>query len=279
MPTLPARPLRDVHSTPSVNAYIAQLWARRPYIWYVASSELRSRQAATRLGNFWHVLTPILQIAVYFVIFGLLLQIDRGIDNFILFLTVGLFFFQSTQRATLAGAKSIVANTGIIKAIKFPRAILPLSSTLTETLASLSAFLIVFAVALLTGQPPRWEWLVLMPLIALLTLFNTGAALVAARSAIHFRDISQLLPFVFRLLMWGSGVIFSLEAFTRGKEWVQSLFALNPLYGFITLARWAVMGDDNAEPVLVVSVVIWTVALLVGGFLWVRRGEERYARD
>jgi teichoic acid transport system permease protein len=231
----------------------------------------------TVLGNLWHLLNPLLTIGVYYLIFGLLLQTDRGIDNFFLFLTIGLFLFQYTQKATIDGAKSIVSNLGLIRAIRFPRAILPLTSTVTETLASISTFAVAYLVALLSGSPVTWRWLMFPGVVALMFVFNVGAALVAARLTTHFQDTTQILPFLFRLLLYGSGVIFSVDAYTEDNPTLQALFTLNPMYCFITLGRWCLMGGD-LEGSLLLSATLWATALSVFGFLWFRAAEDRYAR-
>jgi teichoic acid transport system permease protein len=269
--------MRDAHQTEQLGPYLRDLWARRGYLWYVATNELKSRQVTTVLGNLWHLLNPLLTIGVYYLIFGLLLKTDRGIDNFFLFLTIGLFLFQYTQKATIDGAKSIVSNVGLIKAIRFPRAILPLTSTVTETLASVSTFVVAYGVALLSGSPITWRWLMLPGVIALMFVFNVGAALVSARLTTHFRDTTQILPFLFRLLLYGSGVIFSVDAYTENNPTVQALFTLNPMYCFITLGRWCLMGG-NLEGRLLLSASVWSVVLVIFGFVWFRAAEERYAR-
>jgi teichoic acid transport system permease protein len=268
--------LADVHESAKLRPYLSDLWSRRSYITYVSASELRSRQVTTVLGNLWHLLNPALTIAVYYIIFGLLLQTTRGVDNFLLFLTVGIFIFSFTQRATISGAKSIVSNAGLIKSIKFPRALLPVTSTLTETLASLPSFAVLYAVALFTGEAPHWRWLLLPGIIALQMVFNLGAGFVAARATTHFRDTTQILPFVFRLLLYASGVIFSAEAYADSRWWF--LFVLNPMYCFISLGRWSMLGDPTAGSVLV-SALVWTAGAVIIGFFWFRAAEERYARD
>lgn len=272
-------PLVDVHKTDQLGPYLTEVWHRRPYIWYVSTSELRARQVTTVLGNLWHLLNPALTVAVYYVIFGLLLRVDRGVDNFILFLTSGLFIFQTTQRTVTVGASAVVANVGLIKAIKFPRSILPLTTTVTETLGSLSTFAVIGIVAILTGQAPRLEWLLFPPLVLVQVLFNLGAAFFFARLTTHFRDTTQILPFVFRLLLYGSGVIFNVAAYARGNTLIELVFTLNPIYGFVTMARWTIMGDENVSWLMLVATVGWSVLLLVLGFAWFRRGEETYARD
>jgi len=270
--------LRDAHESAQLVPYLKDVWARRGYIWYVSVNELRTRQITNVLGNLWHLLNPLLTIGVYYIIFGLLLQVDRGVDNFLLFLTVGLFIFQFTQKATIDGARSIVSNTGLLKAVKFPRAILPITATVTEFAASLSTFLMMFVILLIGGESPRWTWL-LFPLVVILqSAFNLGSSMVAARMTTQFRDTTQILPFVFRLLLYGSGVIYNVDAYVDDNEAAAVLFTLNPMYCLITMARWTIFGGD-LDPAVVVSAVVWSVGGAIFGFLWFRAAEERYARD
>lgn len=270
--------LRDAHAAAKLGPYLAETWERRAYIGHVAINELKTRQITNVLGNLWHLLNPALSIAVYYLIFGLLLKTTRGVDNFILFLASGLFIFQFTQKATIDGSKAIVGNKGIIKAIRFPRAILPVTSTATEFLATLPTYCVLYIVALLTGADLSLRWILLIPLLCLQFVFNTGAALITARIGSHFADTTQILPFVFRLLLYSSGVIFSVDAYVEDNPLVELLFLLNPLYCFITIGRWTVMGGDFRED-LFLSALVWSFFILVVGFLWFRRAEETYARD
>jgi teichoic acid transport system permease protein len=210
--------------------------------------------------------------------FGLLLDVSGRGENFLLFLTIGLFVFQYTQRAAMQGAQSIVINLGLIKAIRFPRSILPASSTLTETLASIPTFLIMFVLALGVGEAVSVRWLLFPLLLGVQAVFSLGVAMIAARLTTHFLDTVQVLPFVFRLLMYGSGVMFSLRAYIPDNGVLQLLAAMNPLYCFIELARWCVFGS-GFQPEYVVSVTVWTFATVVVGFFWFRSGEEGFARD
>ena len=271
-----AQGLRDVYESSRLDRYLRGMWDRREYIRYVAMNELKSRQMMSVLGNLWHLLNPMLSIAVYWVIFGLVLKVDRGVDNFIAFLTVGVFTFAFTQRSTTQGARSVVTNMGLIKAIRFPRAVLPASSTLTEAFATIPAIAVMVAVALLSGEPVTTRWLAILPLFALQLVFNFGAALVAARLTHHVRDVVQILPFFFRLLLYGSGVIFSVDAYADSS--VKWLFYLNPMYDFVTMMRWAVI-DGSAEWVLLVSATLWSVLLCSLGFLWFRAAEASYGSD
>lgn len=270
--------LHDAHESVKVTLYLRRVWSRRSYIWYVALQELRARQVNNVLGNLWHLLNPALTIGVYYVIFGLLLKTTRGVDNFILFLTVGLFVFQAIQKATTDGAKAIVSNAGVIRSIQFPRAVLPATSTVTEMIGSLSTFGLMYAILLVGGERPRWTWLLFPILLAVLFMFNLGAAMIAARLTTHFRDTTQILPFFFRLLLYASGVIYNVDAYVENNPGANLLFTLNPAYCFITTARWMMLGNDFKMSV-VVSAVTWSFAILTIGFLWFRNGEGQYGRD
>ena len=276
MSSAPANELRDAYATDRVAVYLMRLWARREYVWFVARSELRSRQMTSLLGNVWHLLNPALSIAVYFVIFGVLLDGDRGVDNYILFITVGVLFFADVQRATMAGAGAIANNRGLLQSLAFPRAMLPITSTLTESLASLPGLVVIYSVALLTSESPRITWLLLPLLLAVMGLLNLGLALIAARGSSQYADLRQVLPFLFRLLLYGSGVVFSVDVVAEGRSWAW-IFDLNPVYGYLSIARWSMMGGELRWEWLVAAAV-WTAIAGVGGFWWFRRAEDNYGR-
>ena len=268
--------LRDVHIPSGLRPYVAAMWSRRSYVSYVARSTLREEQMNSVLGNIWHLLNPLLQITVYYVIFGVVLKVDRGVDNFITFLAIGTLAFTFCQRSTLSGAGSIVKNLGLIRAVEFPRAVLPFTSTLTETLSMLPSLLVIGVVAVATGETPSPRWLLLIPVMGVLAIFSLGAALFAARATSVVRDVQQILPFVFRILLYASGVLFSAAEYAEGSyRW---FFTLNPVYAFLTIARWTILGSDVSLSLLL-SAGIWTVVLTVTGFLWFRAGEASYGRS
>lgn len=270
--------LRDAHEAAKLGPYLRDVWSRQSYVKHVAINELRSRQATNVLGSLWHLLNPVLTIGVYYLVFGLIIRSDRGVDHFLLFLTIGLFVFQLGQKSTTDGARSVIANKGLIKAVQFPRVILPLTSTYTEVLAAIPTFAVAYVVALASGVGPTWRWLMLPPLLALMTVFNAGTAMIAARLTTHFADTTQILPFAFRLLLYMSGVIFSVDAYVADSAVLNTLFTLNPYYCFITLARWSIMAG-NLQTDLLVSAVVMSVVFFVAGFAWFRSAEEMYARD
>jgi teichoic acid transport system permease protein len=266
----------DVHVPPGNIAYFRSVLARRDYMMYSASNELQSRQMTSVLGNLWHLLNPLLQIGVYFLVFGVILGVNRG-ENYFAFLSIGIFVFGFTQRSTMSGASSITNNKGLLNAFAFPRALLPVTSTITEALATISPVVVIYAVAVLSGITPSLRWFALLPLLLVQLVFNFGCALMAARATNSVRDLNQVLPFLFRILLYVSGVLFDVRLYAEGKgyEW---LFHLNPIYCIVTLTRWSILGGDYPAKATVIFIV-WSAVMAAGGLAWFRAGEGTYGRE
>jgi len=228
----------------------------------------------TVFGNLWHLLNPALSIAVYYVIFGLVLSTTRGVDNYITFLAIGVLGFQFTVKAITTSSNSLLSNAGLLRSISFPRAMLPLTANMTEAIAFLPNLLIIFVVALLQGVEPSTLWLMVFPLLIVQTLLNTGLSLVAARLTHQFRDVQNILPYVFRLIFYGSGVLFFVGAYVEDPT-LRWLFYVNPIFCILTLYRWAILGM-TADLFEIASLGIWTFLAVVIGFWYFRRGEASY---
>lgn len=254
--------------------YIRELWQRRDYVRYVARSDLRSQQMNTVLGNLWHLLNPALQIAVFYLIFGVILGVTRGVDNLLAFMSVGLFSYQYSTTSVTQGAKSITGNRPLLRSIWFPRAMLPLTTTTTQLFAFLPKLVVMLVVCLVTGEPMLITWLLVPAILVLQSTLNFGLALMAARAGNHVADLQNLLPFIFRMLLYGSGVLFLIDEYVQQSKY-QLLFELNPFYGIIAIWRWAIL-DYPLAPHLAVYTATTSVIVLMIGIFWFRRGERGY---
>ena len=96
--------LRQSAARPPLRKYIQSVWARRNFIWAFASAKNISMYTDSRLGQVWQLLTPILNVSVYYLIFGVLLNTKRGVPDFIPFLVTGVFMFGFTQRSITSGS-------------------------------------------------------------------------------------------------------------------------------------------------------------------------------
>ncbi len=264
---------------PPLGRYLRQLVERRHFLIAFSRARVLSTYSKARLGQLWQVVTPLLHAGVYYLLFAVLLNTDRGIENFVGFLVVGVFIFGFTQRCVLRGADAINRNLGLIRALHFPRATLPLATTLAEFQHLAPALAVLTAVVLVTGEPLTARWLLVVPAVALQCLFNAGIALAVARVGAQVRDINQILPFAMRTWFYVSGVFFSLDrVLNRVPDAVDIVLQANPAAVYIDLVRAAVLSGHEPLPHSWPLAVGWAALAIVGGFLFFWRAEERYGR-
>jgi teichoic acid transport system permease protein len=272
--------LRPVLATTSTVDYLRQMWDRRSFAVAMPMEEVRAAHQDTLLGNVWHLFNPLLSVAVYYLIFGVVLDASRGIDNYILWLTIGVFTYRLTANSVTAGANSLARNQGLMRAMRFPRALLPVSTVIGRLITFGFELGVLLAVALITGEGVSRR-LVLIPLIVVVhTALNLGGAFVAARLNDSYRDIQQVIPFFFQLLRYMSGVMFSIDQFVvaeTSNPWLVRLIELNPLVQILNLYRWAFMGTA-IDPLRLAESVLISVALLIFGFRFFRANELEYGR-
>jgi teichoic acid transport system permease protein len=242
--------LRPSSARPGLVSYLRLLWQRRHFIVAYATARNVSMYTEARLGQLWQVLTPLLNSAVYYLIFGIIFQANRGISNYTAFLVIGVFIFAFTERSIVVGSTVMRANIQLIRALYFPRACLPLAYVLVEFQQLAVSLLVVFAIVLGTGEPLTWYWLLLLPVLVLQGMFNVGAALLMARFGAGAQDFSELIPFLTRVWRYFCGVMYSvtsLPSYATLPTWAKDLISLNPAAVYISLARYALMATFRAD--------------------------------
>jgi teichoic acid transport system permease protein len=289
---LPLRELARRHGLtaacklPSLPAYSRQLWSYRYFIASYANAKVTSALGKTRLGMLWQVLTPLINAAVYYVIFGVVLSTARGVDNFVPYLCTGVFIFQVTQSVVQAGVQAISGNLGLIRALHFPRASLPLAITMVEVRNMFASMAVLMIIVLGFGEPLTFEWLLVVPIFLLQSVFNAGLAMAAARLGSKVADIKQLVPFIMRIWLYGSAVLYPVTKFSSNEhlqahKWALYVVEANPLLVFIDLMRHALMEEVPlaASPmVLWLEAIGWALVVGLGGYVYFWRGEKGYGR-
>jgi teichoic acid transport system permease protein len=274
---------------PRLGAYVRQLWARRHFILAFSQAKLTAQYSQAKLGQLWQVATPLLNALVYFLIFGLILGARDGVPggehNYIPFLVIGVFVFTFTQQSVLSGVRAISGNLGLVRALHFPRASLPIAFSLQQLQQLLYSMLVLLVILLGFRQVPTWSWLLVVPALVLQFFFNTGLAMIMARLGSKTPDLAQLMPFVLRTWMYASGVMFPLHYMlttrAHAPAWAAELIAANPAAVYMDLMRFALIDDYTREalPPHVWSLAAgWAVAFGVLGFVYFWKAEERYGR-
>jgi teichoic acid transport system permease protein len=304
--------LRPSSARPGLIKYLGLLWQRRHFILAFATARNVSMYTEARLGQLWQVLTPLLNSAVYYLIFGILFEAKRGIDNYVAFLVTGVFIFSFTERSIVTGSTVMRANIQLIRALYFPRASLPLAYVLVEFQQLAASMLVVFAIVLGTGEPLTWYWFLLVPTLVLQAMFNMGAALLMARVGAAAQDFSELVPFLTRVWRYFCGVMYSIASLPATiPAWAIKVITLNPAAAYISLTRYAIIAsyrDDlpGAKPYNAKACALfnlkkipslqaychptvtttdlwlaglgWAVVTLVVGVLFFWQAEARYGR-
>ena len=237
--------LRTIQACPPLPEYLRGLWNRREFSRFVPANHVRSAHLDTALGNAWFLLNPILQIAIYFLLFGLLIDADRGVDNYLAYLTIGVLSFNLVSQSFLGASRCIPNNTALIRSLYFPRASIPITALLSSIYTFGPALLVMVACALLAGESPSIRWLLLPVVLLMLFLILLGFVMAIARVGSYFGDLHSLLPHLRRMLFYGSGVLFDPLSFTSGP--IPSARSSNCCAGLLwtVRSRWA---SGSAHP-------------------------------
>jgi teichoic acid transport system permease protein len=298
--------LRPSAQRPVIGKYLRELARRWSFIMGFATARNIAMYTEAKLGQLWQVLAPMLNAGVYFLIFGLLLHISRGVLNYPAFLVTGVFVFSFTQRTFISTSKVITDSLPLIRALQFPRAALPLAYVMIELQQMLLSMAVLLVIVVATGEPVTWYWLLVVPALGLQIMFNAGIALFAARIGARVNDFAQLLPFLMRTWLYLSGVLFSIAGLTAyiTQRWAVLLMQINPASVYITLMRNALLASLRMQapgskpfnaalcsktsiaychatlssPTLWYLGAGWAVVALLGGFMFFWRKEVFYGR-
>ncbi|MEV6400310.1 ABC transporter permease [Streptomyces sp. NPDC051907] len=269
---------------PGLVAYVRQLWGRRHFILAFSQAKLTAQYSQAKLGQLWQVATPLLNALVYFLIFGLILEADRGMPTeiYVPFLVTGVFVFTFTQSSVMAGVRAIAGNLGLVRALHFPRASLPISFALQQLQQLMFSMIVLVLIVVAFGSYPSLSWLLVLPALALQFVFNTGLALIMARLGSKTPDLAQLMPFIMRTWLYASGVMFSIPVMLKDKPaWIADVLMYNPAAVYMDLIRFALIdgyGSENLPSHVWAAGLIWAVLIGCAGFVYFWKAEERYGR-
>ncbi|WP_369389593.1 ABC transporter permease [Streptomyces sp. CG1] len=269
---------------PTLPEYVRQLWARRHFITAFATAKLTAQYSEAKLGQIWQVMTPLLNAAVYYFIFGVLMGTKKGVPDYIPFLVTGVFVWTFTQSSIQVGTRAISGNLGLVRALHFPRAALPISFCIQQLQQLLFSMAALVVILLSLGVPISVSWLLVIPTLVLQFLFNAGMSLIMARMGAKTPDIAQLMPFVLRTWMYVSGVMWSIGQLTKKDHLphiVTVLLETNPAAVYIDLMRYALIASFHAKqlpPHVWPLAAGWALVVGVGGFIYFWKAEEKYGR-
>lgn len=276
-----ARGVEDVqvfepHSNglPPLVPYLRELWRRRRFALHMARSNLKAMSYDTFFGQLWQLLNPLLLAAVYFLVFGVILGGNRGNPQYLAILLSGLFAFYYTRNAIGMGANSVIGGGRLIMNTAFPRALLPLSAMVSAFLLYMPTLLVYAVFHVVGGQPIGWQLLWIPPVIVIHTIFNLGLALIFAALTVYFRDTSSFLPYVLRIWLYLSPVLYSIEDVPLR---IRPFLALNPLFPLFGAWHEILIDGIAPRPDLLGYGVLWALGLFLFGAWFFMSREREFA--
>jgi lipopolysaccharide transport system permease protein len=251
-----------------------ELWRFRELIYFLTWRDIKVRYKQAVLGIAWALLQPVLTVVIFTIVFGVLLETPSQGLPYPLFVISALLPWQLFANALQRSSISLVANANLITKIYFPRLSIPLSAVFAALIDFGVSFIVLIVMMIIYQYMPGWNmlWLPAIILFALLTALAVGLWLSALN--VQYRDVQHMVPFIIQVWMYASPIVYPIDIIPEGIWRV--LYGLNPMVGVIQGYRWALLGGDQPDATMLISVVV-VIFLLVGGFYYFRRLEKTFA--
>lgn len=264
-----------VHGLPPLRPYIKRLWGRRRFLYYQARADLKARHFDTWFGQLWTVLNPMMLAFVYWLVVTVIRGSSRGVE-FLTFLLGGLFAFYYTRNSLGTGAKSVVSGGALITNTTMPRALLPVSAVFSAFLMYLPTVVVYAGFHLAVGFPVGPQMIALLLILALMTVFNLGLAMLFSTMTVYFRDLGAFLPYVLRIWLYVSPVLYRFDEIPANMpDVITTILKVNPMYPMLEAWHQILSDGQWPDPMLLVWSAVWAIGgLIIGGWVFLARERE-----
>jgi ABC-2 type transport system permease protein len=222
--------------------------------WTLAVTDWRLRFYGSALGYAWTLARPFAFFGVIYVVFTEIADVGNGIKDYGICILFSMVLFQFFAEATNGSVTSVVARENLLRKMRFPRLAIPLSTILTALLNLGMTLLAVVVFAAATGVYPKWGWLELPLLVAVLAVLATGTGMLLSVLFVRFRDVQPIWEVTTQILFYASPVLY---VATMVPDGYQRVYLFNPLAAVLTQVRHAVV--DPTAP---------TASAAIGGAGW-----------
>ncbi len=236
-----------------------------------ATTDFKLRYFGSVLGYFWSLARPLMFFGVLYVVFTQVFDFGTGVPNYPVYLLSSIVLWGFFKETTDGCVQCLLAREGLLRKMRFPRLVIPLSVALTALFNLGMNFIAVLAFALLSGIEPRWTWLELLPLAGLLATLAIGVGMLLSALYVRFRDIEPIWDVVSQILFYGSPILYVSSQY-RGLE--EAAVTFNPIATILTQMRRAFIDPDapgaqtvvGGAPKLLIPLAIIAAMFVLG--LW-----------
>lgn len=178
-----------------------------------------------------------------------------------------------SQAVTRSG-ESVVANARVVSRIYFPRLWLPLATAISPLVDFALSLVLLFGLLIYAGIPFTWKVITLPLFMFLAMLTALGFSLFTSAMNAKYRDVGHALPFLIQIWMYLTPIVYPISIVPEQYRW---LYGLNPMAGVIEGFRWALLGRNAPDPVVIMESVIVLAVVIFGGLVYFRKMERQFA--
>jgi len=202
----------------------------------LATTEFKLRYFGSVLGYFWSLVRPLLFFGVLYAFFTVVLNLGQGVPHYPVYLLSSIVLWTFFTETTNGCVQCLLAREGLLRKMRFPRLVIPLSVALTAVFNLAANFVAVLAFALASGVEVRWSWLELAPLLLLLATLAIGVGMLLSSLYVRYRDIQPIWEVVVQALFYGSPIIYVAAQYAEkgGDRIMHAAVTLNPIATLLT---------------------------------------------
>ncbi|HYR23838.1 MAG TPA: ABC transporter permease, partial [Chthoniobacterales bacterium] len=254
---------------------LRELWNYRDLLRMLVERNIKVIYKQTALGITWVALQPLIAATVLAIIAGRVAKLPSDGTPHFLFVFCGLTIWNYFSQIAQRSSTSLINNTQLISKVYFPRMLIPLSHTFS-TLVDFAVMLVMLFIFMVIYRITPTLRLVAIPGFLFLTAMTaTGVALWFSALSVKYRDTNYALPLFLQIWMWASAIIYP-TSMIDSSRW-QTIFALNPVVGFVEGFRWCVLGHSALTPNMLWITIGMSILLLLSGAFFFRRVERDFA--
>jgi len=235
---------------------------------------LRSEAARSYLSYAWWVLEPLLMVAVFYIVFEILLH--RGTRDFVTFLLCGIIPWLWFSKCVSQSGMSITQGRGLIGQVYLSKAFFPLVLIGQNSVKQLFVFVLLFIFLIYKGYSPSITWLWLIPIILTQLVFIIATSFIVAFLVPFARDIKYLIDAGLRMLMYGSGIFYSYTDVLIPKH--REIFLMNPMANLIVNYRKVLMEDSTPMLGSLMGITLVSIFIIMMMFLLMKQFDNTLTR-
>ena len=248
----------------SMMATLRSMLAYRELIRNLVMKELKLKYRGSVLGFFWSLLNPLAMVATYTLAFKYIIGIQQ--PGFAFFILPGIMAWTFFANASMLSTGALIEGTPLIKAVAFPRAILPLSTTLFCLIQYVLMIVTVLPLTFLFYKVPSPGLLLLFPVFLTLQLaFTVGASLVLAAATTFFRDVRHFVEIALPILFWLTPIVYQLS---QAPPWLRTVLLASPMSAFVVAYQRIFYYGTWPAPSEWLAAACWGIGTFVLGAGW-----------